>query len=153
MELETFFTAGEQTKLFLISCLLGIPVGIAFDVFRVIRIALPHNKFIVALEDILFMLLYASFIVSFSVIASRGEFRFFYIAGNALGFITYYLTIGNILVKAFQKIFSLIHKILKPILIKLSTPFKKLFVLICQKFNGFFIENPKKKFFNKKKTK
>ena len=42
--LESFFTASQQLRLFVLSCAFGIPIGILFDIFRVIRLFFPHGK-------------------------------------------------------------------------------------------------------------
>lgn len=140
MELETFFTATEQTQLFLLSCVLGIPIGIVFDIFRVIRAVIPHNKIMVAVEDVLFMFIYASFVMCFSIVASRGEFRVFYVIGNFLGFTIYFFTVGNIVVGIIRKIVLFIHKILD----KVFSPLVKLYSLICEKTKGKFVGKFKK---------
>ena len=79
-----------------------IPIGITFDIFRVIRAILPHNKIMVAIEDILFMFSYTAFVMCFSIVASRGEFRVFYIIGNILGFTVYFFS-RNIVVGTVRK--------------------------------------------------
>ena len=50
MELETFFTVPEQTRLLLYAVLLGVPLGMCFDVLRTLRLLLPHGKLVTALE-------------------------------------------------------------------------------------------------------
>ena len=37
MQLETFFTVPEQTRLLIFAVLLGIPLGVVFDVLRTRR--------------------------------------------------------------------------------------------------------------------
>ncbi|HHX56636.1 MAG TPA: hypothetical protein GX710_01305 [Clostridiales bacterium] len=140
MDLETFFTATEQTQLFLLSCLLGIPIGIFFDIFRVIRVVIPHNKIMVAIEDVLFMFIYASFVMCFSIVASRGEFRVFYVVGNLLGFTVYFFTVGNTVVGIIRKIALFIHKILN----RVFSPLAKLISLICEKIKPKFVGKLKK---------
>ena len=44
MQLETFFTVPEQTRLLIFAVLLGIPLGVVFDVLRTLRLLLPHGK-------------------------------------------------------------------------------------------------------------
>mgnify|MGYP002545496206 CR=1 FL=1 len=77
---ETYFTVHEQLTLFGASCLLGAALGVIYDAFRALRIALPHNKILVALEDIAFLLIYSVFIISFTSAPARGEFRVLYLA-------------------------------------------------------------------------
>ena len=68
---ETFFTVNEQIKLFLICILFGFPIGLFYDIFRIIRIMIPHSSLAAALEDILFFSVYAVFITSFTYAAAR----------------------------------------------------------------------------------
>ena len=44
MELETFFTVQEQTRLFVLACLAGIPLGMLYDGLRILRAVFPHGK-------------------------------------------------------------------------------------------------------------
>lgn len=97
LRLESFFTVSEQLQLFSLSCLLGIPVGLFYDIFRIIRIILPHNSLATALEDVLFFAVYAIFIMSFTFAAARAEFRMYFIFGNIIGFLFYYFTAGKII--------------------------------------------------------
>ena len=75
MQLETFFTVPEQTRLLIFAVLLGIPLGVVFDVLRTLRLLLPHGKLAAALEDVAFLLLWAGTLLCFSTVLARGEFR------------------------------------------------------------------------------
>ena len=89
MELETFFTVPEQTRLLLYAVLLGVPLGMCFDVLRTLRLLLPHGKLATALEDVLFLLLWSGALLCFSTALARGEFRGYYVLGSGLGFLLY----------------------------------------------------------------
>ena len=65
MELETFFTVQEQTRLFVLACLAGIPLGMLYDGLRILRAVFPHGKISVAAEDILFLLLWSFHLMGF----------------------------------------------------------------------------------------
>lgn len=86
MQLETFFTVPEQTRLLIFAVLLGIPLGVVFDVLRTLRLLLPHGKLAAALEDVAFLLLWAGALLCFSTVLARGEFRGYYVMGSVLGF-------------------------------------------------------------------
>ena len=87
MQLETFFTVPEQTRLLIFAVLLGIPLGVVFDVLRTLRLLLPHGKLAAALEDVAFLLLWAGALLCFSTVLARGEFRGYYVMGSVLGFL------------------------------------------------------------------
>jgi spore cortex biosynthesis protein YabQ len=114
-KLETFFSVSEQAKIFLYSCLLGFPIGIVYDVFRVIRILIPHNRILVFIEDCIFIIIYAIVIITFSLLFARGEIRFYFIAGSTLGFIVYFFTIGSVVTGAIRKMFSAVMGFFKRI--------------------------------------
>lgn len=92
MRLESFFTVSEQLNLFFICILFGIPLGLLYDVFRILRIILPHNALATAAEDVLFFIIYSVFIMLFTYTAARSEFRMYFIFGNLAGFFIYYFT-------------------------------------------------------------
>ena len=78
---DTYFTVQEQTTLFLFACLLGLPMGLLFDLFRMLRVLFRHAIVVVAIEDILFCCTYAVTLAAFTSVACRGEFRLFYPVG------------------------------------------------------------------------
>lgn len=137
--LESFFTASQQLKLFLLSCAFGIPIGIFFDIFRALRIIFPHGKLLVALEDILFFILYGIFLMCFTITAARSEFRFYFCVGNFLGFIIYFFTAGNAVVSIIKIIVMPIKKGLYIIL----RPINQKIVLLYEKCRGFFVRTLK----------
>ena len=47
-------TIAGQTWLFLLSIALGAGLGVCYDLFRILRIALPHPTLAVLAEDLLF---------------------------------------------------------------------------------------------------
>lgn len=146
--LESFFTATEQLRLFLLSCALGVPIGIVYDLFRALRIVFPHVKILVAAEDILFFFLYGVFVMCFTVTAARSEFRFYFCAGNILGFAVYHFTIGNAVTMILRKTV----RIIKRILAKIFAPIIKRIVLICEKCRDFFVGTLQKQNNNEKNS-
>lgn len=144
---ETFFTVHEHLILFGLSCLFGAALGVFYDIFRALRLIFPHNFLLVTAEDVIFMSCYAVFISSFTSAAARGEFRFFYIFGNILGFILYIVTAGNVITGVLKRLISLLRSILRLIM----RPFRKIYVSICVKGQKKFVENsqnPVKRFKN-----
>ena len=146
--LESFFTASQQLRLFVLSCAFGIPIGILFDIFRVIRMFFPHGKILVAAEDILFFIFYGIFLVCFTITAARSEFRFYFCAGNFLGFILYHFTLGNAVSSAIKKTVMVIKKGLYIIL----RPVSRKIVLLCEKYTAFFVGSFKNIKLKKKNT-
>lgn len=131
---ETYFSFSEHTQLFIVSCIAGVLLGVVYDIFRTFRIVFPHNRLLVALEDILFSVIYIIFIVSFVSVSARGEFRVFYIFGNILGFILYLYTAGRIVIQIIRILVGIINKILH----FLFHPIYLFFVMICRKIGKKF---------------
>ena len=145
---ETFFSVSEEIFLFGLSCLFGIIIGICYDIFRTARILFPHNTALVVIEDVVFMAGYAVFLSSFSSVFARGEMRFYYVAGNAIGFVFYFFTIGSIIIGVMKKIYYFIRKIFAFIF----RPVRSVYVNLQEKRDNFVgnSENSVKR--NKKKS-
>ena len=122
---ETFFTIEEELRLFLLSCGAGAVFGVYYDIFRALRLTVPHHSFFVFLEDLLFLMTYGIFLSCFASAAARGELRGYYILGGFIGFVLYYFTIGKFvvgfikkLIKCVKKILNIIYKPIRKIIYK-----------------------------------
>lgn len=136
---ETFFSVREQLILFGISCLCGGALGIFYDIFRAVRVIFPHNTWLIVIEDVIFMSGCAVLLTAFTSAAARGEFRFYYIIGSAVGFILYFLTVGNAVIAALKKLFALISGLLRVII----RPLNKIYVFLRKKAGLKFVGNSK----------
>ncbi len=137
MELETFFTVSDQTKLLFGAILLGIPLGLCFDVLRTLRVLIQHGKIATALEDVAFLLLWGASLLCYAVVMARGEVRGYYMLGSALGFLLYRCTLGNLVVPLLRRIFEIMGRFLR----WAGMPFINGIVRICsvlkEKFGHF----------------
>ena len=129
---ETFFSVQEELFLFLLSCVSGVFIGIFYDVFRAIRLIINHNTFFVVIEDVIFLGCYAVFLSAFASVMARGELRFYFIIGNAIGFIIYFFTIGSVIIRSLKKLFDFIF-----------TPIKSLYVIFFNKAKAKFVGSSK----------
>ena len=148
MSLETFFTVSEQTMQFLMSCVLGVLIGILYDCFRVIRIIFPYARKTgsVCVSDIIFMLCWGAALFLFSVQFCRSSVRFYCAAGSFLGFVLYILTIGNFVTGIIRAIANAVCKALQKVYSVIFAPIVK---LICPKKLNIFVHS----YENKKKEK
>ena len=137
--LETFFTPSQQCVLFLYSVLLGAALSIVYDFFRVFRAIIPHKSAMIALEDILYCVIWGLSLFVFSVELSRGEVRSYYLLGNIVGFLLCHFTVGNVVVGAVRKIVLTIRSIFLFIYRILLAPIINFLGLICQKITAFFV--------------
>lgn len=102
----------EQTWMFLYSLALGAGFGLLYDVFRIVRIAVPHHPVAVAAEDLLFWCMAAAGTLLFFLCTDGGRIRIFLLIGELLGFIIYYFTIGVLVIGAARRIIAVIRWIL-----------------------------------------
>ena len=116
LELETFFLNTTQLEVFLISCIVGLVIGLIYDVFRVFRIVIPHNAILVFIEDIILSIMYGVFIVCFAFALMRGQIRFFFLIGNFIGFILWFFTIGSVISKTALRLKLYILKLFKALI-------------------------------------
>ena len=137
MQLETFFTVPEQTRLLIFAVLLGIPLGVVFDVLRTLRLLLPHGKLAAALEDVAFLLLWAGALLCFSTVLARGEFRGYYVMGSVLPLL------GRVL----AGIFGSLRRLFRPLfhgVVRICTPLHRKFGHFAKLFRkaSFFSHLP-----------
>ena len=141
---ETYFTIQEQTTLFLYACLLGLPIGLFYDIFRILRVLFPHHLVAVTLEDILFCFGCAVVLAAFTVTACRGEFRLFYPVGMLLGSLLWRFLFGNPFLKMIRRTAAAIRNCLSHLLHPITALFARLQFKIHQNFRQS-IQNIKKK--------
>lgn len=132
---ETFFSVHEELLLFGLSCLAGVVIGAAYDVFRALRLVFPHNTWLTAIEDLLFLAAYGVFLQSFASAAARGHLRGYFVIGNILGFAVYHATIGCVLIGIFRRLTDIIGSTLSAVF----RPIRQVCVLIGRKAEPKFV--------------
>lgn len=107
--------------------IIGIVIGILFDIFRVIRKTFKTSDIITYLEDIVFWVLVGSILLFSIFFLHNGEIRSYIFIGLIIGIIVYILTIS----KYFIKINVIILNFLKKVIYE---PTKKFFCFINKIF-------------------
>ena len=83
----------SQEQIFIFFFIIGIIIGIIFDIFRVIRKSFKTSDLLTFIEDFIFLGLI------FSIIKlNGGEVRFYLFLGIFVGILIYSLTISNLCV-------------------------------------------------------
>lgn len=100
---ETFFSVSEEAWLFMLSCALGAVIGLLYEIFRTLRTLVRHSAFMVAVEDILFLLGWGCALMAFSCAAARGQIRGYFVLGSILGAALYCALPGHIVSSAVRK--------------------------------------------------
>ena len=104
--------AENQVYLFSIFTIVGIIIGILFDIFRIIRRIIKTNNIITYIEDILFFLITEVIIIYSMYKFCNGEIRFFMIAGIGIGSVMYFFTISKYIINVSVYIINMVCKIL-----------------------------------------
>jgi spore cortex biosynthesis protein YabQ len=153
--------AGNQTYLFIVFTIVGIIIGVLFDIFRILRKSFKTKDIVTYMEDILFWIL-TGIIILFSMYKfSNGELRFFMIIGIIMGTLMYMITFSRYVIKISVFIIKIIktiivypvkvvEKILKKIIIRpifiICINFKKNFINFVKKNKknrGIFVKKEK----------
>ncbi|MBR6420423.1 MAG: spore cortex biosynthesis protein YabQ [Oscillospiraceae bacterium] len=122
----------EEARLFLMSCLLGVPLGMLFDLFRTLRALLPHHPVIVFLEDTFFALCFCVSLQLYASAFGQDALRWYYTLGALLGLALWLLTLGAVWMRLLRGIRRLLGRILHS------------FGRIMQKTARLFVRNTKK---------
>lgn len=84
------FTNGEQMRLLLQSLLLGVGIGLLYDVLRALRRHFSCGRAATAVYDTVFWLVLAAALFEFGLVFAIGQNRFFVLAGAACGMAVYF---------------------------------------------------------------
>lgn len=98
----------QQCLFFVCSILLGCAVGLFYDAFRIIRIAVRHSAVTVFFEDLLFCAVTCCALILTIFCANYGVVRWFSILGCLGGFMLYRETVGRAVVGAAELIIGFI---------------------------------------------
>lgn len=119
-------TIGIELMFFLVSIKGGIILLLAYDVLRIIRRIIAHNRFFVAVEDVLFWIVTSIYIFGIMYQQNDGIIRGFSILGMGLGMVFYYHLFSkhvvHISTTLLRRIIILIQNIIKGI----TYPFRSL---------------------------
>ena len=108
--MEIYLT--QQAMAFVWALLIGCAFGLLFDIFRIVRIAIPVPDVVIAAQDILYFSICA--IITFLYLLSHadGRVRFFLIAGIILGAVIYFCTISILVMGVSRLIIAVVRGVL-----------------------------------------
>ncbi len=141
MQIGTFFSVSSQTSFFLLSVVLGAALGVVYDCFRVLRILFPPaaKSAAVAVQDVLFWLIYGFGIFLYSAAVCGGSLRFFMFIGSLLGFALYILTLGDLITGLLRRLVTAVYRALRKVYSVLLEPFVNFLRKNCQKPRPVFV--------------
>lgn len=112
--------------LFLIYILIGIIIGVVFDIFRILRKSFKTSDFITYIEDIFFWIITGGILLFAIFFFSKGELRGYIFFGFIIGIALYMLTISRLFIKLSVGVFNIIKKIFSIIFL----PFKLIISIV-----------------------
>lgn len=111
----------SQAYIFLCTIILGMAVGLIYDIFRISRKLFKTRNFIVHIEDVTFWILVSVVIFGGLFLSNAGEIRGYALIGIVLGTVLYALIISHFVIKisisvitAISNISIFIYKKIKP---------------------------------------
>ena len=95
----TDLTLAKETRLFLLSIVVGVGLSLLYDLLRVLRLQTRHRPIVVSLEDLFYFLVCAAVTFGFALKDNSGQIRGYILIGELLGWGCWHLTAGELAVK------------------------------------------------------
>ncbi len=134
----------SQVQVFLYATVFGAVLGILYTNFYILRKTFSSNKIQDFMYDLSYFIVCGFLTFVFIFTFNFGEVRIYILFGELLGFLIYYLTIGNFIAKIINKIIALIRRINCKIKRKFLLPVYKIFVKSTSKLNSNVYAKTKK---------
>ena len=138
----------NQAYIFIIFSIVGIVIGVLFDIFRILRKTFKTKDIITYIEDIIFWIITGIIIIYTMYVFCNGELRFYMIIGIILGITIYMITISQYLIKASVFIINIVKKIIIYPIVQIYKITKKIIFrpifIICINFRKNVLKNVKK---------
>ena len=123
-----------QVQVFWYAVLLGLFSGFIYDVFRIIRLAFNSKRWSIFFQDILYFVIMALITFFFTIIFNNGEIRYYILAGQFIGWIAYYISVGRVVYKYSKSVLRFIKRVLGTLCYPLKSIFHKLLKLkLCKR--------------------
>ena len=100
----------SQPVIFGYACLFGILLGAYYDVFRIVRFLTASERRHIFFQDIFYLGSCGVLTFLFTFATNKGDFRFYILAGEIIGWCVYHLTVGAITLRLVTWIVMLLEK-------------------------------------------
>lgn len=101
----------RQNQVLLLSVGFGSLLGVVYDLFRLVRLAVAERKRGVFLQDLLFFAVAAFLTVLFLLVVNCGSLRLFILFAMAAGFFVYYVTLSRLILRIGMLLFPLLRRL------------------------------------------
>ena len=115
----------DQVQIFLYSLVLGLILGIIYDIFRIFRLTFNVKKWGIFFQDILYFITISLVSFSFIIIFNKGEVRYYIIIGQLIGGVIYYISLGRIVYKYSKNLLWHINRFFRNLFFPLKVIFNK----------------------------
>lgn len=133
----------NQAGIFMIYLLSGIFICLVYDIFRALRKTVKTADFVTLIEDVIFWLIVAIFLIYMIFIFGNGEIRLFMFVAICSGGTIYYLLISKYFMKISVSILTILKKVFVKIITLLMIPLKiflkinrKISYIVCINFKN-----------------
>ena len=140
--MSTFFNS--QIGIFLIYLIAGVLICLLYDIFRALRKTVKTPDLVTYIEDTIFWILVAIFLIYLIFVLNSGEIRFFMFIAICLGGIAYYFTLSKYFMNISVHVLSFVKAIVKKLISILLIPLKlflkinkKVKCIMCINLNNF----------------
>lgn len=147
--MSTFFNS--QIGIFLIYLIAGVLICLLYDIFRALRKTVKTPDLVTYIEDTIFWILVAIFLIYLIFVLNSGEIRFFMLIAICLGGIVYYFTLSKFFMNISVHILTFVKIIVKKLLSILLIPLKlflrinkKVKCIVCINFKKIWSKSKKK---------
>ena len=147
--MSTFFNS--QIGIFLIYLIAGVIICLLYDIFRALRKTVKTPDLVTYIEDTIFWILVAIFLIYLIFVLNSGEIRFFMFIAICLGGIVYYFTLSKYFMNISVHILTFVKIIVKKLLSILLIPLKlflrinkKVKCIVCINFKKIWSKSKKK---------
>lgn len=139
----------DQLYVTSLSLLMGVALGVLYDVFKVLRLVGLNGAVTVFFEDILFFAISTITVFSFYMQVTDGKFRVYPLIFAGIGFLIYYLTLEKLIFFIIKKIYGFLtlvfgfiyKKIVLFVFLKLRQLAKFILRPVGKIFHRYFKEN------------
>lgn len=115
----------SQILIFVYSLALGMFLGFAYDIFRIIRMVINSRNLAIFIQDVLYFILSGGVTFLFVLSVNSGNSRFYILAGEGIGWIAYHITLGEVIYKCSNKTVNFVKSKIAALKNKLLKKFSK----------------------------
>lgn len=115
----------SQILIFVYSLALGMFLGFAYDIFRIIRMVINLRNIAIFIQDVLYFILSGGVTFLFVLSVNSGNSRFYILAGEGIGWIAYHITLGEVIYKCSNKTVNFVKSKIAALKNKLLKKFSK----------------------------